>query len=88
MITISIRTPKHIGINVRNSDRVALNAPPIQTIVKNIFPDYSGSLDIVPGIEEQILETADTLVRGNIRIAPVPSNYGKIEYDGAALRIV
>lgn len=49
---------------------------------------YGGSLDIVPSDMEQVLVTDGKWVDGNITVAPIPSNYGRIIWNGADLKIV
>ena len=36
------------------------------------LPTYEGAVSVVPGIEAQTLETANTAVRSNITIAAIP----------------
>lgn len=88
MIKVSIQNRPRVDIEIHRITPVPISTPPIQTIALNPYPDYTGHVSVVPADTEQVLRTADTLLRSDIRIAPIPSNYGRIEYDGSSLRIV
>lgn len=51
------------------------------------YPNYAGKYEITPSLETQTLETAYRVLTSNVVIAPIPSNYGKISYDGSTLYI-
>lgn len=51
------------------------------------YPVYAGKYEITPSLETQTLETAYRVLTSNVVIAPIPSNYGKISYDGSTLTI-
>lgn len=48
---------------------------------------YHGDYTITPTDSEQILQTAELVMAQNVRINPIPSNYGKITYNGAVLTV-
>lgn len=52
-----------------------------------IVEEYDGPTSIVPSDREQVLETKNLKMKENIVIEQIPSNYGKIEWDGSRLRI-
>ena len=49
------------------------------------YPVYKGAYEVTPSFEKQTLETAYKVMTENV--APIPSNYGKISYDGSTLTI-
>lgn len=49
--------------------------------------EYRGTHEVTPTDETQILMTADMLVKQNIVINPIPSNYGLITWNGSALTV-
>lgn len=51
------------------------------------YPAYEGAYEVTPSFETQTLETAYRVLTSNVVIAPIPSNYGKISYDGSTLYI-
>ena len=48
---------------------------------------YTGETTVIAGEETQILNTAGLMVSENITIEPIPSNYGRIAYNGTALLV-
>ena len=53
----------------------------------DILPIYDGETTIIPSENEQVLRTNNHSVMDNIVIKPIPSNYGRVSYNGAYLRI-
>lgn len=51
------------------------------------IPSYHGIFDITPGDAPQIVECSGLLMPQNIIVNPVPSNYGRIEWDGVSLSV-
>lgn len=51
------------------------------------LPSYIGPLAVYPTESEQVLETANKALRYNITIAPIPSNYGLITWNGTVLTV-
>lgn len=60
-------------------------ATPID-INRNI-PVYEGPYTVTASSEPQIVETNGLLMRGNITVNPVPSNYGLITWNGNNLTV-
>ena len=48
---------------------------------------YTGSYEVTPSTEMQVLNTAGKSMRANITINPIPSNYGLITWDGTKLTV-
>lgn len=57
----------------------------IPKIIEN--ETYDGDHEVTPSDETQILMTADKTVRQNIVINPIPSNYGRITWDGRVITV-
>ena len=49
--------------------------------------EYIGSYEITPTTEEQIIQIANMIASQNIKINPIPSNYGLVTWNGSALTI-
>lgn len=49
--------------------------------------EYQGSLEVTPSDETQTLMTADKVVARNIIINPIPSNYGRITWNGRVITV-
>ena len=51
-----------------------------------IYPSpYVGEYEVTPSALEQILATNGLMMTGNVKVNPIPSNYGLITYDGTKL---
>lgn len=58
------------------------------TIPKVIGPDtYQGPYEATPSEDTQVLQTGDYLMSNNITIHPIPSNYGRIAWNGSVLTV-
>lgn len=51
------------------------------------IPDYDGPYEVTPGPEAQIFQTKDHAMRENLRINPIPNNYGLITYNGGVITV-
>ena len=51
------------------------------------YPDYEGEYTITPSAEAQTLPSTDTVTHRDIVINPIPSNYGRITYDGTVITV-
>lgn len=58
------------------------------TVPRIISPDsYDGEYTVTPGETEQVLLTKDLMMLDDVTIGVVPSNYGRLEYNGQYLRV-
>lgn len=48
---------------------------------------YEGETEVTPSDEAQVLLTSDLLMVDNITINPIPSNYGRIEWNGSIITV-
>lgn len=48
---------------------------------------YAGGYEVTPADEQQVLATAGTYLTKNVVVKKIPSNYGKITWNGVVLRI-
>lgn len=48
---------------------------------------YTGPYEVTPGPERIVLETDGTFASDNIVINPIPSNYGRITWNGTVLTV-
>ena len=48
---------------------------------------YGGPYEVTPNKETQILQTSGRVMSNNVRINPIPSNYGLITWNGSALTV-
>jgi hypothetical protein len=60
----------------------------IETAIVDYGTDpYEGPYEVTPGQEAQVLETKGLRMTGDLIINPIPSNYGRITWDGSRLKI-
>ena len=60
----------------------------IETTITTAAADvYRGAYSVTPAEEEQTLETEGYLLTGNVTVEPIPSNYGKISWNGSFLSV-
>lgn len=48
---------------------------------------YSGDYVITPSEEEVVIDAKDRYFTGNIIVNPIPSNWGKISWNGSVMTI-
>lgn len=48
---------------------------------------YKGGYRFIPSENEQVVQTANRVLLDNIVIAPIPSNWGRISYNGSYLTV-
>lgn len=48
---------------------------------------YTGDYEVTPGDEKITLETEQLKMNANVVINPVPSNYGKITWNGSIMTV-
>jgi len=75
IIAVSVIMPSVIGVDVGTP------------LVPYPAPEYSGAYEVTPSQETQILETAGLKMTDNVTVNPIPSNYGLITWNGAALTV-
>ena len=51
------------------------------------IPSYPGPYMVTPGDAEQVIACEGLLMPQDIIIQPVPSNYGRISWDGVTLTV-
>lgn len=56
-------------------------------VTEHDLPVYSGQTEVTPSEETQTLQTANRTVLQNIVINPIPSNYGRITWNGSTLTV-
>ena len=66
------------------SDSISIKASEGTPIVSN---PYTGATDVIPSEQVQTLETAGKELLRNITVQPIPSNYGKITYNGSTILV-
>lgn len=66
---------------------VEAEADVVTRIVGGGAPEYRGAYVVTPTEEEQTLQTNARTMRDDVIIRPIPSNYGRITWDGRTLTV-
>lgn len=83
MITI----PGTIELELMVSDQILeLELGSVIEITTNV-PEYEGPYEVTPTQQVQIINTDGLLLTGDLTIKPIPSNYGKIGWNGSVLTV-
>lgn len=69
------------------SGNISVTAEVINKIRSTNYEEYTGDTRVTPSDFSQVLLTANKVLLDNIYIDPIPSNYGKITWDGAVLTV-
>lgn len=56
-------------------------------IVRGNVPHYEGEYQFTPTEYEQVIPVYDLVCDQNITIDPIPTNYGKITWNGSVLTV-
>lgn len=57
------------------------------SVVRQAYPAYEGETTVTPSSSRVVLETNEHSLYSNIIIEPIPSNYGRIAWNGSALTV-
>ena len=72
--------------------RVGEPDPPVRAEVSPpfmpVYPTpYEGEYTVTPGEDAQALPTAGKSLAQDVTVEPIPSNYGRIAWNGAAIMV-
>ena len=87
MLKVSVRAAEPIKIKVGGGAAASVAVPPTRVVVAGLPDEYPGPYEITPGDEAQILQASGMMMPQDIIVKPIPSNYGKITWDGASLTV-
>lgn len=66
------------------------SAQPIKSITAGggrVYPRYAGPTEVTPSATTQVLQVEGCLLNDDITIEAIPSNYGKITWNGSTLTV-
>ena len=81
-----VYTPLLIPMTV-SVNAVSLPVSVGANLTVNTDPEYEGEFEFTPGDEAQIIPVGGYRVSQDITINPIPSNYGKITWNGAVMTV-
>lgn len=83
-----------VRVNDATSATVRVGDPPAITFGSSEYvpyvpqmDEYHGSYEVTPTNVAQTLVTEGLLMTADLTIAPIPSNYGLIQWNGAVLTV-
>lgn len=85
VIAVPERTPIRVEVHSRAGPIKAEGMHPVIQIING--ESYTGVYEVTPTEEAQVLETSGLVASKDIVINPIPSNYGKITWNGGALTV-
>ena len=67
----------------------SLSSKPItgELTIAGSIPSYHGETEITPSDETQTVQCAGLMMSENITVNPIPSNYGRISWNGVTLTV-
>lgn len=85
----NVRTGNAFSISgkLNTGSGISLNGNLLVSTVDRQASHYTGPVTVTPTQSTQTLATAGLKVDSNITINPIPSNYGKITWNGSYLKV-
>ena len=68
-------------------DRIINIAPNIGSVIYREHEAFSGPYEYTPSSEEQTVPIAYLMASQDIKINPIPNNYGLITWDGSTITV-
>lgn len=93
MITLPVRVKMKMAASravlamTVSSDRVRVPTKLSVGYYASQYPGYSGEYAFTPGETEQTVPTAEKVLMHDLVIAPIPRNYGRIDYNGSIITV-
>lgn len=85
MIKLTVITSETATLKVDGPEAAELTAESSILIDRSTI--YEGAYEWTPSAEAQYIPIADQKATENIKINPIPSNYGLITWDGSILTV-
>lgn len=85
-VSLTVDIDRAIPIVVSNSN-VTVSVGLATPVVVSTIPDYDGEYDITPSDVTQAFQTNGKKVTHDFIVEPIPSNYGRIAWNGTALTV-
>ena len=84
-VTFLLEMPNELRFDLESRQPVEFNIGGHAVVQQP--PLYEGSRIFTPSSQEQVIPTKDTRLDGNIKIKPIPSNYGLITWNGSVITV-
>lgn len=81
-ITITVTVPSPPSVNISTP-----SAPQIGVVRADAIPAYVGEYAVEPGDEAVTINCSGRRMMHDIVVAPIPSNWGRIAWNGSTLSV-
>lgn len=85
-IALDVVSSSALPLEVKNDGGLSLTVEPVRKIF-NERPAFDGPYAVTPSDAEQTLSTNGKRMTADVVIAPIPSNYGLVTWNGTFLTI-
>ena len=84
-IKLTVSTNEAVALNIAGPESIGLTAEPYIVVDRSIV--YDGAYEWTPSESVQTIEIANKKALDNIKINPIPQNYGLITWNGSTLTV-
>lgn len=86
MKLVAVFRPQTVSVDI-NAQSVSISTGnPIARDYVERDP-YTGDYEVTPTAEDQILQTSNLRMTGNLTVKAIPNNYGLITWNGSTLTV-
>lgn len=78
---------KTVELQTSSRNRTVIPSGAYITVRTSQAEEYHGAYTFTPSSQVQTIETEGLVLTDNITINPIPTNYGRITWDGATLTV-
>lgn len=84
--TLTVQVEQAYTLEAQNAEEYSLT-PELNIVHRVVTDPYEGDYEITPSDLEQIIPILGKTATQDIRINPVPSDYGRITWNGSTLTV-
>ena len=84
--TLTVQIAEAYTLEAQKAEEYSLS-PELNIVHRVVSDPYEGDYEITPSDEEQIIPILGKTATENIKINPIPSNYGLISWNGSTLTV-
>lgn len=84
---LSLSPPGPDSTVLAASDPESLALTVSESVVEVDLPWYDGDCEVTPTREAQVLATSGRAMSSDVTVAPIPSNYGLITWNGSYITV-
>lgn len=84
---IELKDDSEIEFDLENKNQIEFGFDTQVNVTTSNIPDYDGDYEVTPSADGVTLLTQDLRMTANVVINPIPSNWGRIGWNGAYLTV-